>query len=254
MGPEVSTLREMAPIPSILYKYLDQSGAKAFLGKPRLCFKDWRKLDDLMEVLPGHRPMSEDEIQQQARIKAQQTRLSIEKCATFVRGLTQIDPVYWERELRRSLEETPATLFICSMTDRWNSGAMWGLYAERHTGMVFGIHAAAINRIRKARAYLEPVVYSEERPQMPIPTIDPSIIKAAIKTKSTDWGPQREWRLISGSGADEALGLADLAELVIGYRSSTEIEGMALSFKASGTRVFRGFSDPQLHQIARKEV
>jgi hypothetical protein len=245
----------MAPRPEILYKYLDQSGAKAFLEKPQLRFADWRQLDDLMEVLPGNRKMTESEIQQQALIKARQIgyKVPVEKCAVFYREMSKLDPTFWENGMRELLMEQPATLFVCSMTERFDSGSMWGLYAERHQGIVCGF-SAVIDKICVSRANLAKVTYAQERPQMPLPAVDPSILRKAVRTKSTDWAHQQEWRLISDNGTDEFLSPCDVSEIIVGYKSPVEIEGMAKSFKASGARVFRGYPHPQLHQVARKEI
>jgi hypothetical protein len=242
--------------PKILYKYLDLEGSRAFLAKPQLRFKDFRRLDDLMEVLPGHRTLSEEEIAKYAPIKAQQlgNAISVAKCAHFLRSLSGVGGAYLEDGMRELLLAQSATLYICSMTERWDSGAMWGPYAEHHKGIVFGL-SSAIDRIcRLDRTYLTDIKYSDERPQMPFPVIDRKVIKEAIRTKSTDWSYQKEWRLVSDSDADELLNAADVAEVIIGYESRKDVEltGPAASLRKTGTEVFVAYPDPQLHRMARR--
>src|SRR5579859_1201076 len=113
----------MVQRPPILYKYLNAKGAKAFLKQPQLRFKHFLELDDLMEIIPGFRRMSEAEVQKYATIKAQQlgNKLSAEKCAIFLRHTSRLDPTYWENGMRALLEKEKLSIFVCSMTDRCDS-------------------------------------------------------------------------------------------------------------------------------------
>jgi hypothetical protein len=248
----------MLPHPSVLYKYLNPLGAADFLKAPQLRFRDFRELDDLMEVLPGHRPLTEAEVQRDAEerhhwLKERGKVISVEKCAIFVRALSSLKGTTWEDGMRELLVDAPGTLFICSLTERWNSGAMWGTYAERHGGIVFGI-SGAIDRVCQTRAYLAEVVYDEECPQMPSPVVDPGVMKQAIRTKSPDWSYQREWRLISNSNTAERLSGPEVTEIVVGYRASKEIKAAAYAFREQGTAVFQAHPDPQRHSTARREL
>jgi len=242
--------------PTILYKYLDLEGARAFLAKPQLQFKDFRRLDDLMEILPGHRKLSEEEIAIYAPLKAQQVgnKISVEKCAHFLRSLSGVGGEYLENGMRELLSDQSPALFICSMTERWDSGAMWGLYAEHHKGIVFGLSTAIDRVCQLNRAYLADVKYSEVRPQMPFSVIDRRVIKESIRTKSIDWSYQKEWRLVSDSDANEWLNAADVAEVIIGYesRNNVELTGPATALKKNGTQVFVAYPDPQIHRMARR--
>jgi len=208
----------MSDRPPILYKYLDAAGAKSFLQKPQIRFKDWRHLDDLMEVLPGSRLMNEDEICHAARAKFAQVdgKVSEEKCAHFVRALNKLSTsAYWEREARKLLEPSPVAICVSSMTERCDSGAMWAGYAEKHSGLVFGI-SGAIDRLRGSVAYLKRVVYSDVRPQNPYPVLLPEIFLRAILTKSTGWDYQREWRLIANTEHMEFLQAGEVTEVIVG--------------------------------------
>lgn len=113
--------------PQVLYKYLDAAGARVFLKEPQMRWKDFRLLDDLMEVLPGYRSLTEREVQALAQTQSNRTGISVDKCAHYYRTLSEMDPTYWEKELRRLIEEQKPTMFICSMSARADSGAMWGL-------------------------------------------------------------------------------------------------------------------------------
>jgi hypothetical protein len=89
---------------------------------------------------------------------------------------------------------------------------------------------------------------------MPSPVVVESVFRESIRTKSTDWSYQREWRLFASSAAVVPLKLDEVAEIVIGYKADSEICDAALAFKNSGTKVFRAYPDPKLHAIAREAL
>jgi Protein of unknown function (DUF2971) len=242
--------------PPILYKYLDAAGARGFLEKPQVRFKDFRKLDDLMEVLPGGRLMTEEELQRAARDKFERVagKISEEKCAHFVRTLNEVcTSAYWEREVRKLVDSQTISICISSMSERCDSGAMWAGYAGEHSGIVFGL-SAAIDRLRGAIAFLNPVVYSDVRPQNPFPILLKEVFLQAILTKSPDWDYQREWRLIAATEHVEILQPGDVTEVIVGYKASDDIQNLTLGLKAHGTRVFRARPDPARHSITRDEL
>jgi len=246
----------MATRPPILYKYLDRAGAEAFLKQPQLRYKDFRELDDLMEVLPGFRSLSQDEAAELGRLRAQSgvaVQFSLEKHAFFLKTLSEVDPRYLEDEFRKQLAHLPPALFICSLTERADSVAMWSSYAEKHQGIVFGLSTAVDWIIAASRRALVPVVYSDCRIQMPFPIVVPDVIGKAVRFKSTDWQYQSEWRLISSSDATDFLAPADVAEVVVGYRASDTLLSVADRMRASGVRVFRAVPDSRRYRIELRE-
>lgn len=241
--------------PAILYKYLDSDGAKAFLKKPQIRFSDWRKLDDVMEVIPGCRIMTEPEILEVANRQSVQTGLSITDCSLMLRGISKFaasKPGGWERELRKLHEDQPGMIFICSMSERYDSGAMWAAYAEQHTGIVFGLSSALI--AQRTNAWPSPVRYAQKRPQMPFPVIDLKVLNEALVTKSTDWDFQKEWRLIADNNSTVILQPSDVLEVIVGYRGHAEIVELAKLKKAAGVKIFQAYPDLELHRLARVEI
>ena len=110
-------------MPPIFYKHLNVEGALAFLKSPQIRYKDWRKLDDLMEVLPGFRQLTEEEVRIEAKGRfARLPGVSLDKHEHFLRALTSLPAEYLEEEMRKLFEAQPTTLFVCSMTSRHDSG------------------------------------------------------------------------------------------------------------------------------------
>jgi len=217
-------------------------------------WKDFRQLDDLMEVLPGYRSLTEAEVQSVAKVQSAKTGISFEKCAFFYRTLSEMNPTYWERELRKLIDEQEAMMFICSMSARADSGAMWGLYAERHQGIVFGV-GPVLERICAHKMILtREVLYDETRPQLAIPVVDKNVLLAAVRTKSRDWDYQVEWRLISPEVQNWPLKREEVAEIIVGYKAAPDILELALTYRADGTRVFQAYPDPKRHIMALKLV
>lgn len=213
-------------------------------------WKDFRQLDDLMEVLPGCRSLSDPEIQWIAETQAAKTGITVEKCAHYYRALSEMNPTYWERELRKLIAAQEPTMFICSLSERVDSGAMWGLYGERHKGIAFGV-GPVLERICAHRMMLtRKVIYDTTRPQIAIPIVDQGILLEAIRTKSRDWEYQAEWRLISTEVQHWPLHREEVADIVVGYKADSDILSMAMAFKEGGTRVFQAYPDPVKHLMA----
>lgn len=244
----------MAERPPVLYKYLDSPGARAFLKEPQMRWKDFRQLDDLMEVLPGYRPLTESEVQAIAKMQSEKTGITVEKCAHYYRTLSGVDLTYWEDELRKMIDKAEATMFICSMSARPNSGAMWGLYAERHQGIVFGVGPVLDQICGHKMMLTRNVLYDDTRPQNAIPVVDKSVILEAVRTKSPDWDYQEEWRLISTEVKHWALTREQVAEIVVGYKAAADILELAVGYRANGTKVFQAYPDPQRHTMALKPL
>jgi len=119
--------------PAVLYKYLDATGAKAFLEKPQLQHRAFEKLDDICDSLPAFSTLSEDLALQNAIERASRDSLAavaLEKQILFYRQLGMRSPADLERMLRDLISQGHGpTLYICSMVAR----AGFGLALERHS-------------------------------------------------------------------------------------------------------------------------
>ena len=241
----------MDDFPKILYKYIEPEGAKKFLASPQLHFTDWRKLDDLMEVIPGTKPLTIHELHALAVEESRKRGLPYDFCRRNLASMGQDDK--WERDLRKLFDDQACTLFLCCLTERWNSGAMWALYAAEHTGIVFGIKSKDLpERARR----LGKVEYSQVRPLMPIGKTDVDILTKAVITKSKDWDYQDEWRAASGSGEIEPLSPGAVAEIIVGYDAAPNlVEAVRKFVKISpSTRIFHAYPHPQRHEMERKKL
>jgi hypothetical protein len=177
--------------------------------------------------------------------------LAYEKCREFAVDLAH-NPE-WERSLRKLFARQPCNLFLCCLTERWNSGAMWALYAKKHTGIVFGLNCRALPD--RARA-LTRVAYSEIRPQTPMVKVNPDILAQAVETKSPDWAYQGEWRAASGTAETENLSQHTVAEVIVGYQASAKLIKSVKAFKnlSPSTKIYHAYPHPQRHEMARQEI
>lgn len=251
----------MAEKPKILYKYIGPKGAEEFLARPQLRYTDWRILDDLMEVMPGPRHLRDDEIPFAAAVEFQKNpkRSLAQHMERFQQIRETEDPADYERQLRDLFLKQPCTMFIGSLTERYDSGAMWGLYGGKHQGLVFGIKMETIERMCAGRPAgelsLGQVTYSRRRPQVAIRQItdeDRENLKQAVITKSEDWDYQREWRMVKANDSPDFLKWADVPELILGYEASKDVVAMAKKINVSGVSVYKAYPDPVAHRVERK--
>ncbi len=246
--------RMTGPRPAVLYKYLNAEGAKDFLKAPQVRFKDWRKLDDSMEVVPGFRAYAEAEVDALATKMANETLVPREKCAHYLRTTSLVDPAYLEGQMRKEFLAQESTLFVCSLTARPESGAMWAHYAENHRGIVFGL-AGAIDRLcQMVPCGLERMTYSEHRPQITFPIADRGALREAVFTKCEDWRYQAEWRLVANKASTAPLAVPEVAEIIVGFDVCEEITNLAVALKAQGVKVAKAYPDPAFHRVAFKAL
>jgi hypothetical protein len=246
----------MNPIPSRLFKYLDGSGAKAFLEKPQIRFKDWRKLDDSMEILPGFRALTETEIKHHAAAKYQQCqgKIPLEKCEIFVRSNSKLDSLYLEKEMRKFFNESEATLFVNSMSVRPDSGALWAHYAENHKGLVFGLGKVLPKLTEQHGLTFREITYSKARPQTGFPVLDMNALEQSIHTKCEDWCYQGEWRMLNYNDAPIFIVPAEVDDVIVGFNASQEILTLAIAMKQHGVSVSQDYPDPKLHKVSFKPL
>lgn len=242
------------PRPAVLYKYLNAEGAKDFLKAPQVRFKDWRELDDSMEVVPGFRAYTEAEIDALAAKMANETPVPRGKCAHYLRITSLVDPVYLERQMRKEFLAQESTLFVCSLTTRPESGGMWAHYAENHRGIVFGL-ARAIDRLcQMVPCGLERMTYSEHRPQITFPLPEREALRQAVFTKCEDWRYQAEWRLVASKASTASLTVPEVAEIIVGFDVCDEITNLAMALKTQGVKVAKAYPDPAFHRVAFKAL
>ena len=253
----------MSQTPSILYKYIDISGANAFLAQPQIRYADWRELDDLMEVIPGFRPLREDEIGPAA--VAQMKTLPQADYAKVCERMRFISQTYtprtYEVHARKAMANVEKQFAVCCLSERWNSGAMWAQYSERHAGLVFGLKTPAIERIQRAEPDshidLKRVEYLEDRPQVGMRLLtdeDRASILRAIRTKSPDWDFQAEWRIIKHNSAANPVQWSDIAEVIVGSEATASLVELAKSRAVENVSVFQTYFDSQRYSMARERL
>jgi Protein of unknown function (DUF2971) len=105
-----------------------------------------------------------------------------------------------ERELRgvdrrdiRHLQLFDLMLGIVSLSEINDNILMWGLYAESHTGLVFGFDAGH-EFFASSKFGIRPVEYTDQRPTMTRQVIWD--IRFHL-TKATIWSYEKEWRFIA---------------------------------------------------------
>lgn len=205
-----------------------------------------------MEILPGQRPLNDAEAHRYATDQVHKHGVSYAEARNEAMMLGH-DP-NWERALRDLFLKQPCTLFLCCLAERWNSGAMWAMYAAKHTGLAVGFNMKTLPR--RVTAGLGKVIYSQERPQMPLLETDHDVLALAAITKSKDWDYQDEWRVVAPTAATEYLKADAVAEIVVAYNADEKLVSRALEFKKNhpATKVYQAFPHPQMHQMDRQEL
>jgi hypothetical protein len=118
---------------------------------------------------------------------------------------------------------------ICFGAD-WASPVMWAHYAEKHTGVCFGLDVDD--------ALLTKVAYSDEKIAVPFGAhlpkfgLSAELLTRIVSTKATAWSYEREYRVMGNLlTQDPSTGLyytdfgpqVQLREIVIGYRCTWSI-------------------------------
>ena len=216
------------PPPPILYKYLGESGAKAFLDKPQLRYTKFIDLDDILDTQPGFTPQTDE----QARVNAMEQVLhnpddsiSLKHRLTVLEEMGKIPPEALEDIGREILKEQAEFPYVCSLTAEPGSLAMWSLYAQRHAGIVFGIGSSCNRLIADKGRDLQKMVYSPHRPHTPFNNPKFEDVVPALWTKGMDWEHQQEWRILSETDATDYLICGEVKEVIFGYRYDPKVLG-----------------------------
>jgi len=170
----------------------------------------------------------------------------------YLRTKSLVDPAHLESQMRKEFLAQESTLFVCSLTARPDSGAMWAHYAENHKGIVFGLAGAVDRLCQTVPCGLERMTYSEHRPQITFPIADCETLRRAIFTKCEDWRYQAEWRLVANKASTTLLAVPDIAEIIVGFDVSDEITSLAVALKGQGVNVAKAYPDPAFHRVAFK--
>lgn len=102
--------------------------------------------------------------------------------------------------LRRELERLRSSMGISCMSELENSLLMWAHYANNHHGICVEYNLMKINK--QLNFTPVPIVYTGERAcfrSLNIATIKKDVQKVYIEgitSKSTEWGYEKEWRII----------------------------------------------------------
>lgn len=107
---------------------------------------------------------------------------------------------------------------------------MWSHYADKHGGVCIEYDFSLLDKLEKFNAFLLPVIYSNERPLLPVDKFDlengqatqesvmrimPNLIRA-ILTKSEFWGYENEWRFIALAEPKQTIKLPIISKIFTG--------------------------------------
>jgi Protein of unknown function (DUF2971) len=247
------------PAPPILYKYLGEAGAKAFLETPQLRYTKFIDLDDILDTQPGFTPQTDE----QARTNAMEQVLlnpddsiSLKHRLIILEEMGKIPPEALEEIARDVLREQAEFPYVCSLSAEPGSLAMWSLYAQRHAGIVFGISSSCNRVIADKGRDLQKMVYSPHRPNTPFTNPKFEDVAPALWTKGMDWEHQQEWRILSASDATDYLVCGEVKEVIFGYRYNSTVSGdKAEHMKREWfqqTKFFDAFPSPTEHRMATR--
>jgi hypothetical protein len=247
----------MPEVPKVLYKYLKPCAAEIFLSRPQLRFTKFTNLDDVLEVLPGQRPRTENELSKTALADSEKTGQSIEECRTRI--IAHDSSMWWGRGVREAFKNRPGALCISCLTEHWESDSMWARYADFHRGVVFGVHTADL--AAPANNWGQ-VKYRKKRPLLPTEEAafnkvnrGKVLLKAAL-SKSKEWKYQKEWRAVAATEEIVFLEPSAVAEIYVGYEAAPAIVKQALDFKTQSptTQIYQAFPHPQKYVMERSEL
>ncbi|MFZ1221170.1 MAG: DUF2971 domain-containing protein [Chthoniobacterales bacterium] len=256
--PDVPTPPRATP-PRILYKYLGPAGAKAFLDQPQLRFTKFIDLDDILDTQPGFTPLTDEQARANAIERVHRSpakNVSVEHQIIFFENLGKISPEALEAIGREVLEEQAEFPYVCSLSAEPGSLAMWSLYAQRHSGIVFGITSDCHRLISASGRVLQKISYSPLRPNTPFNNPKVENVVSALWTKGTDWEHQQEWRILAHNGTTDYLIGGEVKEVIFGYRYDPIISGAKEEHMGRDvfqqTKFFDAFPSPTEYKMATR--
>jgi len=251
--------------PPILYKYLGESGAKAFLAKPQLRYTKYIDLDDILDTMPGFTPQTDEQARISARERVVQNPLesvSIEHQLIIFEELGKVPPSaleeIWRDVLKEHSGEDSYFPYVCSLSAEPSSLAMWSLYAHRHAGIVFGISSRCDRLIADKGRELQKMIYSPNRLHTPFNNPKFEDVAPVLWTKGLDWEHQQEWRILAESDATDYLECGEVKEVIFGYRYDPSTTGDKAEhmkrevFKQ--TKFFDAFPSPTEYKMAVRPI
>ncbi len=222
----------------VLYKYLPPE-RNTYFSDGLLRFTPPSGLNDPYEGLPG---ISEDLLEKVFSI----AKLPFHPVPEGLQVLEKDPDLFIEPFLRDGMAKIDSALGILSLSRRWDNPLMWSHYTESHQGFCVGYDASHNyfvvdeNRRTVNGMTLLPVEYSDSRFMLMPQRMTREDTFASLCTKSTDWRYEKEERLItalnlatktiSAEPYDVALFNVPheaISEIIIGLRSTEEIEGQA---------------------------
>lgn len=265
----------VATPPQILYKYLDVDGAIKTLENCTLKFSSPLSLNDPFECLYGGEPegyrdlllktlyAAKDSECEWNRVCRERLGLKYQELVSAARR--DLDkPGDFEKKIDEFLEEfgqqqakchkqTLRKFAISSFSELPDSILMWGHYADKHKGCVIGVYSNAFGEWYKVR-------YSSERVCRPMTKEDVRrIAMDSMRTKSTDWEYEHEWRLICPvdklDTRDGVLVMSIPPEtihtIILGIRADGRLEDVVRTFarKHPNCTVFRAIEHPSEYNI-----
>lgn len=222
-----------------IYKYLPPE-RKTYLSDSLIRFTPPSDLNDPYEGLPG---LSEDLLDEVFKI----TKLQFHTVPEGLKALERTQNLFIEPFLRDGMAKIDSALGILSLSKRWNNPLMWSHYTESHQGFCVGFNAnhsffdVDENYKTAQNMTVLPVNYSDTRFMLTPIKMGKQDVFNSLCTKSTDWKYEEEVRMISSlelaikkiptTPYDISLFKVPheaINEIIIGLRSSSEIEKQAL--------------------------
>lgn len=101
--------------------------------------------------------------------------------------------------LRMVIEDTVASIALCSFAGNCQSTLLWSHYADSHKGVAFGFSTTP--RMKSPFSFAWPVTYTGDRPRVDMSEAGQggdaiSMIRRCLLMKAAEWEYESEWRLI----------------------------------------------------------
>jgi hypothetical protein len=184
--------------------------------------------------------------------QVQAARRDLDTSGDFEKKIDEFLEEFGKQQAERH-RQTLRKFAISSFSELPDSILMWGHYADKHKGCVLGFHPNALDKWYKVR-------YSSERVCRPMTKEEVHrIAMDSMRTKSTDWEYEHEWRLIRPVGKLDTrdgvlvmqLPPETFQEIIPGIRADERLEDVVRTFARThpNCTVFRAIEHPSEYNI-----
>lgn len=144
-------------------------------------------------------------------------------------------------------------LLICSFSEYKDNILMWSHYSNEHKGFCIEYD---LESLIKTRAFILPVIYSNEVPDIDDYKINSRRGYSIVYTKALDWEYEKEWRfIINGNSDGENFNIIKPKAIYLGCNIEDKLEKDLLKIcKEKNIKCYRAIKDPYKYRLNFEEI